>query len=194
MTFQKMLSIAVAVAAICGVTVPVNLAAATVPAATPNIVYTASGTFASPATSGADSLKLAGEPFSVTISVSPTTVPFKTGPGYAAYNKLTIKGQVHSGLVGSTPVPIASGEATIIQGITPNVSDTFIMEAPIKVVGMSLTIKATITMPLGTITKPLLHPFNSVTLTPTNAVVSYADTTNTTVLGIETGTLSAVLK
>ena len=43
--------------------------AATAPATAPTITYTASGTFVSPAGSGTDNLKLAGEPFSVSIAV-----------------------------------------------------------------------------------------------------------------------------
>ncbi|HLY17734.1 MAG TPA: hypothetical protein VKR61_10955 [Bryobacteraceae bacterium] len=182
-----MLTIAITVMAIC--CFAMSAAAATAPI----ITYTASGTFSGSPSTGADTLKLSGEPFTVTIAVSAATVPYKTGPGYAAYNKLKLTGTVHSGLIGSTPVPISSGEATIIQGITPNVSDTFIMEAPIKVVGISLVIKAMVTMPLGTITKPLLHPFSAVTLTPANATVTYSNSSDSTTLGIQTGTLTATI-
>jgi len=191
MTLRNTLAIAIAVAAICCFTISGNLVAATAPATAPIITYTATGTFASVPTSGADTLKLANEPFSVSIKVSAATVPYKTGPGFAAYNKLKLTGTVHSGLIGSTPVNVTSGEATIIQGISPGVYDVFTMEAPIKVVGINLTIKATIIMPLGTITKALLHPFPAVTLAPGNATVTYSDGTNSTVLAIQSGTLTA---
>jgi hypothetical protein len=65
------------------------------------------------------------------------------------------------------------------------------MEAPIKVVGISLTIKAVVIMPIGTIGKPLLSPFKSVSLAPGNATLTYSDGTNSTVLAIQTGSLSA---
>jgi len=188
MTFRKTLSIAIAIAAICFFNISGNLFAAA-----PIITYTASGTFASTPTSGADTLKLAGEPFSVTISVSASTAPFKNGSNWAAYDKLKLTGSVHSGLVGPTPVTIASGEASIIQAINPTVDDQFTMEAPVKVVGINLTIKAVVAMPLGTITKPLLHPFALVNLTATDSSVSYSDGTNTTVLAIQSGTLTATI-
>jgi hypothetical protein len=194
MTFRRTLSTAIAVAAICCFTLSGNLAAATVPEAAPIITYIASGTFSSPAVSGADKLLLAGEPFQVQIKVSAATKPYQTHPGFAAYNKLRLTGEVHSGLVGSTPVPIASSEATIIQAINPNVADMFTMESPLKVSGISVTITATITMPYGTIATALLHPFSPIALTPSNTAVKYSDGTNTTYLTIESGgTLTATI-
>ncbi len=187
MTLRKMLAIAIAVAAI-GFFTSSNTAAA---ATAPNITYTAKGTFAATPTSGSDTLKLAGEPFTVTIVVSASTVPYKTGKNWAAYNKLKLTGQVNSGLLGSTPVSIASGEASIQQYVNPGNPDLFIMQAPINVVGIKLTIKASITLPAGTLTKPLLHTFGTVNLTPSVATLTYSDTTNTTVLAIQTGTLTA---
>ena len=106
MNVRKTLSIASAVAAIC-FGVSDTVAAATAPI----ITYKASGTFSSAVISGTDTLKLAGEPFSVTIPASAASVPFKTGPTYAAYDKLKLTGTVHSGLVGTTPVNIGSGES-----------------------------------------------------------------------------------
>jgi hypothetical protein len=193
MTFRKTLSIAMAVAAISCLTITGNLAAATAPATAPIITYSASGTFGGVPISGADTLKLAGEPFTVSIKVSAATVPFKTSPGFAAYNKLKLTGTVHSGLIGSTPVNIASSEATIMQGINGTLDDIFTMEAPVKVVGISLTIKATIILPPGTLAKATLHPFSTITLVPANATVEYSDSSATTDLAIQTGSLSATI-
>ncbi|MGC9951186.1 MAG: hypothetical protein ABSF64_32930 [Bryobacteraceae bacterium] len=159
------------------------------------IIYTATGTFASPATSGADTLKLAGEPFSVTIPAPAVSQPYEHGPNWAAFNKLKLNGTVHSGLLGATPVTITSTQATIIQAFDPEVYDSFTMEAPIKVVGISLDIDAVIIMPFGTFPNPLLHPFPTpITLAPANATMSYADGTATTVLAIASGTLTATLQ
>jgi len=180
---------AIAVAALGCFGISNALAAATAPA----ITYTASGTFASTATSGADTLRLAGEPFSVSIAVSSSTQPFKHGSNWAAYNKLKLTGTVHSGLLGTTPVTIASSESTIIQGIDPGQYDQFTMEAPIKVVGISLTIKAVITMPSGTIGKPTLGPFSAITLVPANSTVTYQDSSSSTVLAVASGTLTATV-
>jgi uncharacterized protein (TIGR03437 family) len=95
--------------------------------------------------------------------------------------------------VGTSPINIASSQASIIQGISPGVDDTFTMQSPVKVVGVSLTIKALIIMPLGTLSKPLLHTFNTVTMAPATASMTYSDGTNTTVLAIASGTLAATI-
>jgi len=84
MTVLKTLPITFAVAAIGCFGVSNKLVAATAP----TITYTASGTFASTPTSGTDTLKLAGEPFSVSIAASSATAPFKTGSNWAAFDKL----------------------------------------------------------------------------------------------------------
>jgi uncharacterized protein (TIGR03437 family) len=110
MTLRKTLAIAIAVAVKCCFTVSNRLVAATAPMVT----YTASGTFASPATSGADTLKLAGEPFSVSISASAASEPFEHGSNWGAYDKLKLTGSVHSGLLGTTPVTIATIKAVIV--------------------------------------------------------------------------------
>src|SRR5271169_4234623 len=135
-------AITIAMAAIACFAVPDKLSATA-----PIVTYIASGTFASIPTSGSDTLKLSGEPFTVTISVSTATAPFKHGPNWAAFDKLKLTGTVHSGLLGATPINIGSSEATIIQAFDPGMYDTFTMEAPVKVVGISLTIKAQIVMP-----------------------------------------------
>ena len=159
----------------------------------PVITYTASGTFASTPTTGADTLKLAGQPFSVTISVSASTPPFKNGPNWAAYHQLRLTGSVHSGLLGPTPVQIGSAQASIIQAINPGQYDMFTMEAPVKVVGINLVIKAPIVLPIGTISNQLLHPFTAVPLVPSNATVSYSEGTTSTTLGVSSGTLTATV-
>ncbi len=186
MTLRKTLAIAMAVGAISCLTISSQLRAAS-----GMINYTASGTFAATPTSGSDTLKLAGEPFSVGISVSASTAPYKHGANWAAFHKLKLTGTVHSGLLGSSPVNIASSESTIIQAYDPGQYDTFTMEAPVKVVGISLTIKAVIVMPYGTFKNPLLQPFSPIALASGNATLTYSDGTNTTVLAIQSGTLDA---
>jgi len=189
MILRKELVAAMAVASICCFSFSVNLAAATAPL----IKYKAAGTFASLQTSGNDTLKLAGEPFAVSISVSAATKPTKTGANWAEYAALKLTGTVHSGLLGTQPVNIVSPQASITQFVNPGLDDLFLMQAPVKVVGILLTIKASITMPSGTITKPLLHPFGAITLTTSNSSVTYSDGTNSTVLAIQSGTLIATV-
>lgn len=189
MTLRNTLSVTIATLALSCSAASSNLLAATAPI----ITYTASGTFASTPISGLDTLKLAGEPFSVAISVSESTPPYKHGPNWAAYNKLKLTGTVHSGLLGTSPITIGSSQASIIQAFVPAQYDMFTMEAPIKVVGINLTIKAVIIMPYGTFTSPLLQPFSTVALAPGNATIVYSDGTNSTDLGIQTGTLTATV-
>jgi uncharacterized protein (TIGR03437 family) len=195
MTLRKTLAITLAIAAICCFSVSDKLVAATVPDTGAIITYTASGTFATPQTSGADTLKLAGESFSVSIAVSSSTPPFKHGPNWGAYDKLKLTGTVHSGLLGQTPVNIASDEASIIQALDPGKYDIFTMEAPVRVVGISLIIKAVVIMPWGTLPKNfLLHPFTGpVSMVPNNATVTYSQNTNATVLAVAKGTLTATV-
>lgn len=188
MTLYKRQALAIAILAICSIMIPGVLAAAA-----PDITYAATGTFAAPPVSGDDTLRLAGEPFSVSIVVSASTVPYKTGPNWAAYHQLKLTGSVHSGLVGPTPVSIASGEASLEQALDPSQYDLFTMEAPIKVVGIDLTIDAQIEMPWGTISTPLLHPFTTVNLATGNTTFTYSDGTSTTVLTIQSGTLTATI-
>jgi len=188
MTLHKRQALTIVMLAICSMIIPGVLAAAA-----PDITYSATGTFASPPVSGDDTLRLAGEPFSVSIVVSASTAPYKTGPNWAAYHQLKLTGSVHSGLVGPTPVSIASGEASLEQALDPGQYDLFTMLAPIKVVGIDLTIDAQIVMPWGTITTPLLHPFTSVTLATGNTTFTYSDGTSTTVLQIQSGTLTATI-
>jgi hypothetical protein len=160
----------------------------------PIITYEASGKFATSPISGSDTLKLAGEPFIVRIAVSAATEPVRLSPNSATYNKLKLTGSVYSGLLGSTPVAIASSESTIIQSINPGQYDVFTMESPITVIGISLTIKAVIALPIGTITKPILHPFTkAVDLAPGNATATYSDSTAATVLAIQSGTLNGTI-
>jgi len=185
MTLRKSLTMALTIAAVGCFTVSSRLMASG-----PVINYSASGTFGT-ATSGSDTLKLSGEPFTVAISVSSSTRPWEHGSNWAAYHKLKLTGTVHSGLLGSEPVSIGSSESSIIQAEDPGQYDMFTMEAPVTVVGISLTIKAVITMPYGTLTNELLQPFNAVSLGPGNATVTYSDSSAVTVLPITTGTLTA---
>lgn len=194
MTLRRILASATAVVAIGCFAVSEKLVAATVPDTAPIITYTAAGTFATPPTSGADTLKLAGEAFSVTIKASAATVPFEHGSNWAAYHQLKLTGTVHSGLLGATPVNIASNEASIIQALNPGLYDQFTMEAPVRVVGINLIIKAVVIMPWGTIPKMLLYPFKApVAMTPSNATMTYSDSTSATVLAIQQGTLTATI-
>jgi hypothetical protein len=170
----------------------VSLLAGAVPNTAPNVTYTASGTFASPQVSGADSLKLAGEPFTINIVANAASVPIEHGPNWAVFSPLKMTGTVHSGLIGATPVNIASGAASIQQAVGPTV-DIFETAFPVKVVGIALTIHATVTVPAGTISNQLIHPFAAVPITPTTATVVYSNGDDSTTLDIQVGSLVATI-
>jgi hypothetical protein len=159
-------------------------------ATAPNVSFTAAGTFGSTPVSGSDTLKLAGEPFTINLIVSAALPPSQHGPNWALFSPLKVTGQVHSGLLGTTPVSIASGAASIEQAYGP-VFDLFEAGFPVKIVGINLTVLAIIHLPTGTIANQLIHPFASVPLNPTNATVSYSDGTNTTVLSVQSGSVVA---
>ena len=68
--------------------------------------------------------------------------------------------------------------------------DFFLLAAPVRVIGLTLTISAQISMPTGTMSSAHIHPLTApVTLTPTTANVTYSDGTTATTLGIN-GTLT----
>jgi len=152
----------------------------------------ATGTFSNPASSGADTLKLAGEPFQISIVANAASAPIMHGPNWAVMSPFRMTGSVHSGLLGPTPVNIASGAASILQLVGPDY-DLFVTAFPVKVVGIALTIQATIYLPPGTITTPLIHPFTTVTMDPSNSTVQYSNGTDITILTVESGTLTATI-
>jgi len=162
-------------------------------AAAPNVIYTATGTFATPAVSGNDLFKLAGQPFTIQVVANAATVPTSSGQQWARYTKLTMQGTVQSGLL-PTPIAIASN-MTSLQLATGNPSyDLIVIFAPIKVIGIQLQITATIQLPKGTLKNGLIHPFTATAqLNPTNTTVIYSDGTNATTLTAQSGTIDALL-
>lgn len=186
-SLQNKLSVAIAAAAITGIVAPGQLLATA-----PNVVYTATGVFATPPVSGNDLFKLAGNAYTLSVTANAATVPTTHGQQWAKYTKLKMTGSVQSGLL-PTPTSI-SNNATNIQLAFGNPSyDVYGLFTPVVVVGITLQVVATIHMPPGTITTALIHPFTApVTLTPAIGTMSYSDGTNTTVLGLN-GTLSTKL-
>ncbi len=161
-------------------------------AAAPNVTFTASGTFAATPLSGNDTLKLANEPFTISVIANAAAVPVNHGPNWAVFSPLKMTGTVHSGLLGPTPVAIASLASSIEQLVGPSF-DEFVFGIPVKIVGINLTIRATILAPPGTIPNQLIHIFNPVSLSPGTATVVYSDGYNQTSLAIASGTLSATV-
>jgi hypothetical protein len=200
--FRKMHAVAIAAAATFCLTASEKLVAAG-PETAPNITYSASGTFATPQLSGADVFKLAGEPFSISVVVNSATPPTTHGANWAKYTNLTMTGTISTGLE-PTPFTIES-KKTSIELSTGNPSyDLFTMFAPVSVVDTPIYVTATIQMPPGTISKPLVHPFAAITLGPCTEpappgpcvdTVVYSDpaTGASTTLGIASGSLKGTI-
>jgi hypothetical protein len=163
------------------------------PNTTPNVIYTASGTFATPQISGDDTFRLAGEPFRVTVIANTATVPHAHGAGWADYTGLRMQGTVHSGL-DPTGVPLTSRYTFMALALGNPNYDLYQLQAPVIVIKQKVTISANIQMPFGTIAKWTIHPFSApVTLTnnPSNATVTYVNGTDSTTLQVASGTLTA---
>jgi hypothetical protein len=164
------------------------------PATAPNVTYTASGIFASPQVSGADVFQLAGQPFSISVVASAASVPTKNGLSWAEYTKLTMTGEVRSGLLPMQPYPISSKDTSMELATGNPDYDALAIFAPVTVIGAEVNVLAAIQMPPDTIHNALIHPFTvPVTLSPANATVSYSDGYASTTLAIQSGTVNATI-
>jgi hypothetical protein len=189
---RKLLTTTIAAAAIACMAAPPRLAAASPDTTTTTtVIYKATGTFATPAVSGSDQLQLAGNPFTIFVFGNPSAKPSQTGANWAMFQPLTVTGTVYVGAVASNE-PIGSKKASIelAKGASEDIVQLGFPFTP-PLVG-ALMIRTKITLPAGTLSTVLIHPFASVSLDPTNATVTYANSTESTVLNVETGTLEAV--
>jgi hypothetical protein len=161
-------------------------------ATAPNVTYTASGRFSRTLVSGSDIYKLAGEPFSLSVVANESIVPHSHAAGYATYTGLKATGTVVSALIPQSRVPLGSTHTFMDLQLGNPSHDVIELIIPVTVIKQNVTITAKISMPHGTITKWTINPFNStVTLSVSNATVTYADGTNSTTLSIASGTLTA---
>lgn len=185
---RRILAVVITVTAVCCWSTSKALIAAA-----PNVIYTASGTFASPPLSGNDLLQLAGQPFSISVMANAASVPNNHGSNWAVYGGLTMQGTVESGLLPGLPQTIQN-RSTSISLATGNPNfDLFALGTPINVVGIALSVQGKVTMPKGTIANALIHPFTApVTLDSSNSMLTYSNGTATTALAM-IGTLTARL-
>src|SRR5580704_12955194 len=91
--FRRMHVVTLAAAAMSCLTVSEKLVAAD-PNTAPNVTYTATGAFASPAISGADVFKLAGQQFTISIVANAATVPTSNGAQWARFTSLPMSGTI----------------------------------------------------------------------------------------------------
>jgi hypothetical protein len=141
--------------------------------------------------SGADTLKLAGQPFTISVVGNSSLKPTKHGRNWANFTNLAMTGTVYSGLIPDQPIAISASTAAINQTVGAS-EDIFQSGFPVEVIGIALTVQAKLILPGGTLSTALLRPFASVTLGPT-ATVTYSDTTASTVLSIANGTVVGTL-
>jgi hypothetical protein len=170
-----------------------GIAAAAQPATAPNIVYTASGTFASPPISGADGFHLSGQPFTLTLVANAAAVPAKHGAQWADFGGLTVSVTLFSTWL-PTPIFVTSGAANIVLNTGNPNHDVFELGFAKNIIGLPISVAATASLPPGTMVKALIRPFTTpVLLTPDTATVTYSDPAQpgwSTTLGI-TGILNA---
>ena len=166
--------------------------AAEFPKNAPKVTYQASGTFSKAPISGNDAFELRGEPFTISITVASNRTPQKSGTGWAVYGPVDMASTVQSGLL-SVPTPVSSTGASI--ELQKQIGDdAFQFASPIVIVGLHLNVGASITMPEGTLTTLLVHPFTRVVeLNSATATFTYSDASGSTTLGLE-GTLRTVIE
>jgi uncharacterized protein (TIGR03437 family) len=183
---------AIAVAALFSLTASEKLVAAS-PDVAPNVTYTATGVFASPQVSGGDVFKLAGEAFSITVVANAAAVPTSHGSNWAKFTSLPMTGTISTGLT-PTPYSIKSKMTSVQLALGNPNYQLFVLFAPVSVVNTPIYVTANIQMPLGTLAKPLNHPFAPITLGPADTVI-YTDpaTGASTTLTIASGTLQGTI-
>jgi len=180
---RKMLRVAAALGMAC-------VAASVMAAATPSypVIYTATGTFGATPVSGADTLRMAGEPFTIKLSANTAMAPYQHGKNWASYQNLKMSGTVYSGLTGSAPIPVGAINAGL--QLTTGPKDIINAGFAIGVIGIQLNVTAHIYVPGGTLANPYIRVF-PLTNIGSGSTVTYADSTASTVLSIASGTVVA---
>ncbi len=184
---RKMFSSAVATVVACaGISV---MSAANAPTSYP-VIYTASGTFGATPISGADTLRLAGEPFTIKIGANTSLVPNEHGQNWAVYQGLQMTGTIYSGLLGAQPTPVNSPQAGL--QLTTGPKDIINAGFPVSVIGLVLDVTAKVYLPGGTFANPHIATFPSAVI-QSGSTMQYADSSASTVLSIASGTVVAAI-
>jgi len=167
-------------------------------AAAPNVLYTASGTFATTIVSGSDLLKLAGQPFSIGILANESLKPTTHTKTSATYTNVDLMGTLQSGLAPGTAIPISSAGATLTLQIgTAGGPDQASVQFTVAALGATETISGMVSMPPGTLTTLAIRPFTApVAFTGTNGSATYTcniGCTTPTTLAIASGSVNGAL-
>src|SRR5690348_6816154 len=115
-----------------------GLAAAASPNVSADVTFTATGTFASTPVSGADTLLLRGQPFTISVVGNSSMKPSQHNRNWALFVPLTMSGNVYSGLLPNQPIPIEAATAAIYQAVGAS-EDVFQSGFPVEVIGIALT-------------------------------------------------------
>jgi hypothetical protein len=153
-----------------------------------NVVYSVTGTFATPPVSGADPLKLAGQPFQLMLVANEAARPVKHGQHYGQYENLAVRGSL-----GSAPIKFANDSGTLVL-LVHAAYDGFELQAKAAKKGTKLPVTANVHLPKGTLTGLRVQPLaNAVTLNAANAIVTYGAGKQATALAVSAGTLTGVV-
>jgi len=187
---RNMQSIAIATAAL-------SCFAAAGQSAAPDVNYTASGVFVTPALGGEDNLRFAGEPFTLTFVLSEATKPIRHSETMAEYSNIPVSVTVVSGWTGFNYFFNETATLILVVG-APGKPDGFFLRFPATNIGDPIVVTAIATVPPGTITTPASKPFTApVTLTSSDTVIYACPacpppyTGHATALAIAGGTLTA---
>jgi uncharacterized protein (TIGR03437 family) len=182
----KVQYLALAVAVLSGIGASEKLVAA---CPSTMIAYQVSGRFGSTPVSGADKLKLAGGPFSVTLYGCESEAPSKTGSDYAEYTGLILNGEVKSYLL-EAPTHIRADNTSLLLVQPPTGLDSIQLGGAVKIEGGTINIVGNVAIPSGTLTSTSIAPFPSVSVVTAKSYFIYsqgADSTTLAVIGTVAG-------
>jgi hypothetical protein len=159
------------------------------------IVYHAGGTFVYPAANGNDLLQLAGNPFTMSVWGTQGTKPVKNGNQWGLYQDLQMNGYITSGFRPQKPFHVSSTHVVLLLSKGNPSYDEIKASFKTVVQGVHLTIVMDFQAPKGTLAHFFIMPFvNPVTITPTNATITYSGVYQgvpaSTTLTIASGTLT----
>jgi hypothetical protein len=203
-SFSKTRPTMFAVVALWCVTAAQSLPAADTGTTTPNVTYTANGTFAATPIAGTDSVRLAGNPFTLHVQANESLLPTSGGATWAEYTGLAMKVTVVSS-THAEPLTFQNRRASVTLAVGNPDYDVFAVFAPISLGGLVLTFHAEAHLPKGTLTSnqilPLTAPYTVSAGNPatfvlacpfTQSINQYCNTSPlpSTTLDIASGTLS----
>jgi len=174
-------SIAIAAALLSGLAATQTMEASTCTGTV--IAYQASGNFGANVVSGTDTLKLAGQPYSITLYACETLIPTKTGANWAEYYPIELTGTVKSQLL-VTPYTIPPTPTAFIVQVPASGQDSFQIIGNVTIAGSTVNIHAAIAVPFGTITTTGIAPFSSVAIKTSKSEFIYSQGSNSTSLSV----------